>query len=199
DAISPKASTQPHTPEPAETRPDPVTPTRIASTPPAAPAVPTPSPRPVPAPGTPPATPAAEAPVPHARRGEAPGPGPEAGHPYPASGAPAGPVGSWLPDLPRRPSPRPIRPNTNHAPAPPAAPTPVANRPDQDADQPAEPGRPVLPQRRAQTHVAPQLRDAPAGRRDTPGHTPGLMAAFQGGVSRADEEDDSVANADGMP
>ncbi|MBB4934536.1 signal transduction histidine kinase [Lipingzhangella halophila] len=51
--------------------------------------------------------------------------------------------------------------------------------------------RPPLPQRRAQTHLAPQLRESPEPRDDEPGteHSPGLMAAFQGGFSQAEEED----------
>jgi hypothetical protein len=67
------------------------------------------------------------------------------------------------------------------------------------ADPAAHPGadngeRPQLPERRAQKHLAPQLRDAPAIRRDEPvaDHTPGLMAAFQGGVSRAEKGDETV-------
>ncbi|MEU0965015.1 ATP-binding protein [Streptomyces sp. NPDC005917] len=52
-------------------------------------------------------------------------------------------------------------------------------------------GRPPLPQRQAQEHLAPQLRDAPTARM-TGGmpeeeHDPGLMAAFQRGFSLADE------------
>ncbi|MFD7705347.1 sensor histidine kinase [Streptomyces caelestis] len=49
--------------------------------------------------------------------------------------------------------------------------------------------RPRLPRRRAQEHIAPQLRDGPAPRQDTghdPGHDPGLMAAFRRGVSLAE-------------
>lgn len=48
--------------------------------------------------------------------------------------------------------------------------------------------RPGLPRRRAQEHIAPQLRDGPAPRQDSEyvaGHDPGLMAAFQRGVSLA--------------
>ncbi|WP_437051383.1 ATP-binding protein [Streptomyces sp. enrichment culture] len=50
-------------------------------------------------------------------------------------------------------------------------------------------GRPRLPRRRAQEHIAPQLRDGPAPRQDTEdvaGHDPQLMAAFQRGVSLAE-------------
>ncbi|MFJ7904212.1 ATP-binding protein [Streptomyces sp. NPDC096198] len=54
-----------------------------------------------------------------------------------------------------------------------------------------EPGRPHLPRRRAQEHIAPQLRGsrpAPASQ-DTgtlAGHDPGLMAAFRRGISLAE-------------
>ncbi|MGY0490429.1 ATP-binding protein [Streptomyces sp. WG-D5] len=49
--------------------------------------------------------------------------------------------------------------------------------------------RPQLPRRRAQEHIAPQLRGGPAPRQeDTPpvGHDPGLMAAFQRGITLAE-------------
>ncbi|WP_239589902.1 ATP-binding protein [Streptomyces aureoverticillatus] len=48
-------------------------------------------------------------------------------------------------------------------------------------------GRPQLPRRRAQEHLAPQLRDARAPRADDEhvGHDPGLMAAFQRGIGLA--------------
>lgn len=54
--------------------------------------------------------------------------------------------------------------------------------------------RPPLPRRRAQHHLAPQLREAPVPRaaRDTgaeqPVHDPGLMAAFQRGFGLAQSE-----------
>ncbi|MFF4101765.1 sensor histidine kinase [Streptomyces sp. NPDC001903] len=55
-----------------------------------------------------------------------------------------------------------------------------------------DPDRPPLPRRRAQHHLAPQLRDAPAPRpADTPEqpvHDPGLMAAFQRGFGLAQSE-----------
>ncbi|MEV8314190.1 ATP-binding protein [Streptomyces sp. NPDC059900] len=49
-------------------------------------------------------------------------------------------------------------------------------------------GKPQLPKRRAQEHIAPQLRDAPAPRPESEhhvGHDPGLMAAFQRGIGLA--------------
>ncbi|WP_328862346.1 sensor histidine kinase [Streptomyces sp. NBC_00306] len=64
-------------------------------------------------------------------------------------------------------------------------------------DTPApQAGRPPLPQRRAQEHLAPQLRNAPTTRMrgDMPEgeHDPGLMAAFQRGVSLADDVSDET-------
>ncbi|MEU9984454.1 ATP-binding protein [Streptomyces sp. NPDC050856] len=55
--------------------------------------------------------------------------------------------------------------------------------------RPATAGRPRLPKRRAQEHLVPQLRDAPAPRRDDDHlvlHDPGLMAAFQRGIGLAE-------------
>ncbi|MEU4353541.1 ATP-binding protein [Streptomyces virginiae] len=53
--------------------------------------------------------------------------------------------------------------------------------------------RPVLPRRRAQQHLAPQLREAPAPRPpadpEQPVHDPGLMAAFRRGFGLAQSED----------
>jgi anti-sigma regulatory factor (Ser/Thr protein kinase) len=78
--------------------------------------------------------------------------------------------------------------------------TPVRNAPTGPAAdftshrRPDNGERPPLPERRVQTHLAPQLRDAPATTRHgepVADHIPGLMAAFQGGVSRAEEENES--------
>ncbi|MGW6860102.1 sensor histidine kinase [Streptomyces xanthophaeus] len=56
----------------------------------------------------------------------------------------------------------------------------------------AEHRRPPLPRRRAQQHLAPELRETPAPRRaddtEQPLHDPGLMAAFQRGFGRAQTE-----------
>ncbi|MFF5476208.1 ATP-binding protein [Streptomyces sp. NPDC012935] len=52
-------------------------------------------------------------------------------------------------------------------------------------------GKPQLPRRRAQEHIAPQLRDGPAPRQESDqlaGHDPGLMAAFQRGVGLAETQ-----------
>ncbi|WP_026178704.1 sensor histidine kinase [Streptomyces hokutonensis] len=63
---------------------------------------------------------------------------------------------------------------------------------------------PQLPRRRAQEHIAPQLRGGPAPRQDfeqAAGHDPGLMAAFQRGIGLAEaqqhmEATESVEEAD---
>ncbi|MFD5606293.1 hypothetical protein ACFWI5_25110, partial [Streptomyces sp. NPDC127064] len=52
-------------------------------------------------------------------------------------------------------------------------------------------GKPQLPRRRAQEHIVPQLRGGPAPRQDTDtvaGHDPGLMAAFQRGITLAEAQ-----------
>ncbi|MEU0943430.1 ATP-binding protein [Streptomyces canus] len=52
-------------------------------------------------------------------------------------------------------------------------------------------GKPQLPRRRAQEHIAPQLRGGPAPRQEAEylaGHDPGLMAAFQRGISLAEAQ-----------
>ncbi|WP_081687541.1 ATP-binding protein [Glycomyces tenuis] len=52
--------------------------------------------------------------------------------------------------------------------------------------------RPALPKRNKQTHLAPQLREAPqpVARGSEAGHDPGLMKAFQQGQYRADAADE---------
>ncbi|MEW2612196.1 ATP-binding protein [Streptomyces sp. NPDC047880] len=58
-------------------------------------------------------------------------------------------------------------------------------------------GKPQLPRRRAQEHIAPQLRDGPAPRQDPEhlvGHDPGLMAAFQRGISLAEAQQNLEAD-----
>ncbi|WP_017236639.1 sensor histidine kinase [Streptomyces sp. SS] len=52
------------------------------------------------------------------------------------------------------------------------------------------PGRPLLPKRRAQEHIVPQLRDEPVARRSEEHalHDPGLMAAFQRGIGLAESQ-----------
>ncbi|WP_308287486.1 hypothetical protein [Streptomyces indiaensis] len=58
-------------------------------------------------------------------------------------------------------------------------------------------GKPHLPRRRAQEHIAPQLRDGPTPRQDSEylvGHDPGLMAAFQRGISLAEAQQNLEAD-----
>ncbi|CAM5338658.1 ATP-binding protein [Streptomyces canus] len=62
-------------------------------------------------------------------------------------------------------------------------------------------GKPQLPRRRAQEHIAPQLRGGPVPRQDPEypaGHDPGLMAAFQRGISLA-EAQQHLEQAPGEP
>jgi anti-sigma regulatory factor (Ser/Thr protein kinase) len=63
---------------------------------------------------------------------------------------------------------------------------------------PGPDGRPELPKRNKQTHLAPQLRDmpGPGSRGSDAGHDPGLMAAFQQGRQRADD-DPQIPTSDG--
>ncbi|MGP3973482.1 ATP-binding protein [Streptomyces sp. 8N114] len=120
-----------------------------------------------------------------------------AGHPHPPAEAEA--------PAPERADRRPEMPGGGPAgqPYPGGQPQPVAH--SQPAGQPhpggqpqlgAE-GRPQLPRRQKQQHIVPELRDAPAAPtagaagapEEEPVHNPGLMAAFQRGVGRADAEE----------
>ncbi|MEU8789478.1 ATP-binding protein [Streptomyces sp. NPDC048643] len=63
-------------------------------------------------------------------------------------------------------------------------------------------GRPHLPKRRAQEHLVPQLREGPTPRQDSEevvGHDPGLMAAFQRGIGRAEAAHARAAGGPGAP
>jgi signal transduction histidine kinase len=75
----------------------------------------------------------------------------------------------------------PFPPSPSPSPAPVLAPAP----------EPASGERPDLPRRVGQTHLAPELREVREPRRDDPvdDQLPGLMAAFQRGMSQAAEED----------
>jgi signal transduction histidine kinase len=104
------------------------------------------------------------------------------------------PPGPARPAVPPPPAVPPVRPETRPGgPPAPAADRPARPAPPAQPAQPPAPGgeRPSLPQRRGHTHLAQQLRDAPTARRDEPAadQIPGLMAAFQQGVSRAVAED----------
>ncbi|MFR9797971.1 sensor histidine kinase [Streptomyces sp. MS06] len=175
-------------------------PTLPAAAPPATPAPPTPA-EPAPAaqlrPGhgalpAPPDPPAA-APA----TGGEPAPGGKPGrHP---GGAPA--------PLPVR-GPREDR--TNPAAAAPGIRSGARSVVEDGAGEPAVPrtgavrgtvGKPGLPRRRAQEHLAPQLRGGPAPRQEPeqpPGHDPGLMAAFRRGIGLA-ESAESAGAGTGVP
>ncbi|MFI2374658.1 ATP-binding protein [Streptomyces sp. NPDC018964] len=122
--------------------------------------------------------------------------------PQPRPHAPAPSGDTLAPPLPLR-GAREARPH-------PAEAVPGVHHGDRDAPtdhgttSPAPPGgtvrgtmsKPRLPRRRAQEHIAPQLRDGPAPRQDTEhvaGHDPNLMAAFQRGVSLAESRQEPPA------
>ncbi|MFJ9812632.1 ATP-binding protein [Streptomyces sp. NPDC101158] len=177
---------------PPRVAPAPATPAPVAP----APVAPAPAPTPVAAhasqqvqPYTQPYVPAPAAPVAPAATGPVTPsghrPAPHAPH---ASGAPAGSgvpgvsASSGLPGVPHQPAPaEPVRPGPAHS--APAAEVPPASRP-------GVPGRPVLPKRRAQEHLVPQLRDEPVARKPEEHalHDPGLMAAFQRGIGLAESQ-----------
>ena len=120
----------------------------------------------------------------------------------PAMAAPAAAASPpvLLPPPPASPPPLPVR-----SPAQPGEREPgqeqarlsaAAPAAEPSPQRPADPGeRPPLPKRRVQSHLAPQLRDAPATRRDDSpvAQIPGLMAAFQKGFGRAEDEDNPAA------
>ncbi|MFF8605824.1 sensor histidine kinase [Streptomyces sp. NPDC015346] len=70
------------------------------------------------------------------------------------------------------------------APLPPQAP------PSPPAPRAEAQSRPLLPKRRAQEHLVPQLRDEPVARKPEEHtlHDPGLMAAFQRGIGLAESQ-----------
>ncbi|WP_225804516.1 ATP-binding protein [Streptomyces sp. NK15101] len=109
-----------------------------------------------------------------ARHEEASAPG---SHPYLRTGGYGDP--GPAPTTPDRPA------GAGHA-GPPdhlLSPLPPAPRAEDD-------GRPLLPKRRAQEHIVPQLRDEPVARRTEEHalHDPGLMAAFQRGIGLAESQ-----------
>jgi hypothetical protein len=89
----------------------------------------------------------------------------------------------------------PPAPPVPHAPpAPPASTDHAAHRATLDPS-----GRPPLPQRTGQTHLAPQLQQSTAAQRDEPAgeHDPQLMAAFRHGFNQVEtgtDEDDGTLN-----
>ncbi|MGX1026510.1 signal transduction histidine kinase [Streptomyces ambofaciens] len=143
-------------------------------------------------PAMPSAVPDALAPVP-------PPPAPPAPAPAPAA---TGPAQEYRAD--GEPLPLPVRGTHRNRPTPAAA-VPGVRSEDRDAlaEHAATPpvprhsavrgtmGKPRLPRRRAQEHLAPQLRGGPAPRQEPDqytGHDPGLMAAFQRGVGLAEAQ-----------
>ncbi|MGW7267794.1 ATP-binding protein [Streptomyces sp. NPDC054842] len=116
--------------------------------------------------------------------------------PQHAAAAPPPPQGQYTPQAQY--TPQPYTPQQHH-PAPPQLYTPQQHSPSPHVPGPYDSddrrtGRPALPQRRAQEHLAPELRDAPTARMSggmpEGEHDPGLMAAFQRGVSLADAVSD---------
>lgn len=100
-----------------------------------------------------------------------------------AAPAPVDTPGTERPELPAR-QPGAQDGDRRHAPSsPPTAPQGQASRGE----------RPPLPERQAQTHLAPELRRAPAPDRrvEEVDHSPGLMAAYQSGFHRAEEQYES--------
>ncbi|MFD7910851.1 ATP-binding protein [Streptomyces sp. NPDC059752] len=189
----------PHDPGP---HPAPTSPSHSPSAPIPAPApAPVSAPAPVPVagigtqPGPGAATPSepASRPVPRPRPEPRPQPRP-ASLPAPRSGATDGPGAvTWsAPAADPRVGPVPDSPTGAvawSAPEPAPGPAPAV---EPAPDRPAHGDRPRLPRRRAQEHLAPQLREAPAPRRaadpEQPVHDPGLMAAFQRGFGLAQSE-----------
>ncbi|MFE5614030.1 sensor histidine kinase [Streptomyces sp. NPDC056470] len=134
-------------------------------------------------------------------------------HPAPAAAPAPGPVPASPAAPPSAPVPPPVRtPGQSlphvpvrtpaHAPEPPAAePTyrpltytssapAVPLQQAEAAERAQPPGRPLLPKRRAQEHLVPQLRDEPVARQPEEHalHDPGLMAAFQRGIGLAEAQ-----------
>ncbi|MER5406126.1 ATP-binding protein [Streptomyces sp. NPDC002769] len=153
--------------------------------------------------------------------GALPPAGPPAGQAVPLPSAGGSPVPRQSrreqaePAAPRRdgaddggPAPLPVRGTRTERPNPAEAVPGI--RPDdrhilaENAEMPPTPrngavrgtmARPQLPRRRAQEHIAPQLRDGPLPRPDSEhvaGHDPGLMAAFQRGIGLAEARQTEV-------
>ncbi|WP_240677047.1 sensor histidine kinase [Actinacidiphila soli] len=161
-------------------------------------AIPAPRPHPAPAPLP------AEVPLPAVGHSNGSGRKPTSAARHGSDSAPYGPPaaapGSREPALPARESG--AQPGVGKSAPGPVPPVPAAPAGDVTTHHRTAHGvRPQLPQRRGQTHLAPQLRDTPAVLRDEPvvGHDPGLMAAFQRGISLADAAADEEAGPSGRP
>lgn len=92
-----------------------------------------------------------------------------------------------------RPNPAAARPGANYTTRKAAA--PVADRSATITSAPTgvvrgTMGRPQLPKRRSQEHIAPQLKMGPPPRKEDEAalHDPGLMAAFQRGIGLAEAQ-----------
>ncbi|MFF9909694.1 sensor histidine kinase [Streptomyces sp. NPDC013457] len=143
----------------------------------------------------------------------APQPPARPAHPAPAAAPAPGPVPASPAAPPSAPVPPPVRtPGQSlphvpvrtpaHAPEPPVAeptyrpltytsPAPaVPFQQTEAAERAQSAGRPLLPKRRAQEHLVPQLRDEPVARppEEHALHDPGLMAAFQRGIGLAESQ-----------
>ncbi|MFI1677792.1 ATP-binding protein [Streptomyces sp. NPDC020607] len=149
------------------------------------------------------------APQSHPNSQSLPTPQPHDDHPESHPAVPA-PAPAPAPPQPRtanggRPAPLPVRGSRQGRPTPADA-TPGIRPEDRQAaaEHAAAPptprngavrgrvGRPQLPKRRAQEHIAPQLRGTPSPRPESDqivGHDPGLMAAFQRGIGLAQAQD----------
>ncbi|MFF6773127.1 sensor histidine kinase [Streptomyces sp. NPDC012637] len=146
-----------------------------------------------PAHGTPlpmPHTPAAPAPAPMTAHASSHLPAPHVPAPAPvpptaqrpAVSTPGAAGVAGAPGVPSQPAhAAPAGPGTAH-------PAPAAEAPT--APHGGAPGRPVLPKRRAQEHLVPQLREEPTVRKPEEHalHDPGLMAAFQRGIGLAESQ-----------
>ncbi|MEU0083315.1 ATP-binding protein [Streptomyces sp. NPDC006274] len=118
---------------------------------------------------------------------------PERSRPVPAQREPAagGAQGPGPDDPPHATAPAPVSAPEQARPAP-QGPAPQIVR--------GTVGRPPLPKRRSQEHLVPQLRDTPAPRGDDEPalHDPGLMAAFQRGIGRAETGPERVPRPAGQ-
>ncbi|MCW2944191.1 MAG: sensor-like histidine kinase [Actinoallomurus sp.] len=102
--------------------------------------------------------------------------------------------GGRRPELPvREPGAHPGVQDSNRGPLPVASAADLIPHDQSDNGE-----RPPLPERRVQTHLAPQLRESTVTRHDEPAadHTPDLMASFQGGFNRSEEEDEENGPSD---
>ncbi|MFJ5075268.1 sensor histidine kinase [Streptomyces sp. NPDC088553] len=142
--------------------------------------------------------------APHEHQAAAP-PGSSAVPPSPVRPQPTEPSDVPSQPAPAVPAPAPLTaPMAAPAPAHPQAPAPATMSTTATTEPPGPPApflsplpqapaanaRPVLPKRRAQEHIVPQLRDEPVARRPEEHvlHDPGLMAAFQRGIGLAESQ-----------